>query len=787
MKKVVAIFICSLILCGLVACKNNEDFLHTELKNILDYTYNDEKNGTTHTIRIYKRESSSKYISQYRFEAIENKDTEEEIVYIYSTPKYKNDAPKNLEEFIKSDKNLAKIGLYTKICDYTKAYNAQIWIEGFNTFADYVIATLPDKAAEKIGQLNGNFLDYIQEKTNASPGDASVATAEFFQSEVYKLAGLDWINTGLDVVKTAEEMVNDVNVLKKGITDFVEFLSPLTKELDGMIGREQETSFERKKADLRAETINEAKELYNAIKNIGDKQENTLNSPTDSYSSPADSSFPQSDFYTNTYTTNRHKNQSIKYPVFTLNYSDNWKISQEELGADYERSAIKNERGVTVEYWQNDIGFGSPYYGGGYTLSYAKITKVADSSFKPRFIQEVDSSALGNFVVVKLEEYAIEDGLNSNGPYKVDGLVVYAIVPESYLGDGETSFKGLGYISLLSWEYFSPTVVLATSPDNTFTSQEEQEIIYMLSSFRETSEIDTPPENQTNSNKVVGINSNGNLVNGGELVGYDGYIYCAFNGRIYKIKEDGSEKQEIYKFKSEHIKESCLNIADEWLYFYDSQSVLNLELWKIRTNGKDLTYVCDAPKGGAFYIINGYIYFDSDYRLKIGDKFPVPTYDRSVASGYTTNFVDGFVYSYDKKIYKITMDGTDRTMLFDGRADYMLVDDGWVYFQNQNSLYDSLYRMKTDGSELQKMLGEDVTHVISLDEWLYCNISIDGERGLYKVKKDGSEYTFLADIGRTNPIYIVDKWLYYYRKSEEKIYRINIDSSELQEFLKAEG
>lgn len=182
------------------------------------------------------------------------------------------------------------------------------------------------------------------------------------------------------------------------------------------------------------------------------------------------------------YTTNRAKKHMLTCPEFTFEYSDNWKISKEELETDYEWDVLTNERGVEFNYYQLNGGFGSQYYGGGYTMRYAKVSKIAESSFTPGYVQAVDYSSLGKFVVVKLEEYAQEDGLNGGGKYDVDGITIYAIVPETYLG--EISFKGLGYWSCLSWEYPSPIAVLVTSPDGTFTKQEEQEIVHMLSTFK---------------------------------------------------------------------------------------------------------------------------------------------------------------------------------------------------------------------------------------------------------------------------------------------------------------
>lgn len=186
--------------------------------------------------------------------------------------------------------------------------------------------------------------------------------------------------------------------------------------------------------------------------------------------------------FNNSYVTNRSKAYMVTCPEFTFEYSDHWKVSKEELQAEYEWDVLENERGVEIHYYESNYGFPT-YDGGGYTLRCAKITKVADAAFKPGYVQARDFSSLGNFVVVKLEEYAQMDGL-SGEENDVDGIVVYAVVPESYLG--EVSFKGSGFWGVLAWDYPSPRVMLVTSPDGSFTYEEEQEIIHILSTFRET-------------------------------------------------------------------------------------------------------------------------------------------------------------------------------------------------------------------------------------------------------------------------------------------------------------
>lgn len=108
-------------------------------------------------------------------------------------------------------------------------------------------------------------------------------------------------------------------------------------------------------------------------------------------------------------------------------------------------------------------------YGGG--------EKLADVAFKPSA-----DSGLGKMVIAKIKEYALEDGLTGERR-KIDGVTYYAVVPKSYLGD--TMFSASGYWAACAWEYGRPTAIIAQSSDGNFTSDQEKEVIQILSSFTE--------------------------------------------------------------------------------------------------------------------------------------------------------------------------------------------------------------------------------------------------------------------------------------------------------------
>ena len=179
----------------------------------------------------------------------------------------------------------------------------------------------------------------------------------------------------------------------------------------------------------------------------------------------------------NTYTT-----RDTSMPEFAIDYPNNWSIKSEEVQSNYEWDVLQNARGVEISYYSSDSGFGSQYYGGNKVMDYVHITKVCDADFTPVDFNGQSYSSLGKYVVAKLKVYAYEDGMSEDGEVQYDGSTYYAVIPESYLGDD--GFCGTGYWAICASEYVKPMVVLAESPDGTFTADEESEVIQILKSFR---------------------------------------------------------------------------------------------------------------------------------------------------------------------------------------------------------------------------------------------------------------------------------------------------------------
>lgn len=186
-----------------------------------------------------------------------------------------------------------------------------------------------------------------------------------------------------------------------------------------------------------------------------------------------------------TYKTRLREVDKVDCPTFQFKYSDNWKIVKEETNQDSwsEQDVLKNDRGATITY----TDYGSIYGLGneGRFMFETKFSKVADSRFVPSYVgTDGERSDIGPCMVAKVKTVG-ELYMDTDTDFtKIDGGVVYAVVPESYTGIH--SVVGMsGLYTECSFEYGGLYSLLAEAPDGEFTEEEEKEVIEILSSFRE--------------------------------------------------------------------------------------------------------------------------------------------------------------------------------------------------------------------------------------------------------------------------------------------------------------
>ena len=176
------------------------------------------------------------------------------------------------------------------------------------------------------------------------------------------------------------------------------------------------------------------------------------------------------------------------YPTFQFKMPKGWEVTTEEI--EYEPNPVRehvemeNNEGLTVAYWD----FSSELGMYGHMVSWAEITKAADSAFEPGIPEgtEEDYSNIGKMMVAKIH-VTKEMGMTDQDWVPAD-WTFYAVLPESFAK--EIDFAGLSsMLETFSFQYPHYHVFMASAPDGTFTKEQEAEVIDILKSFTTTSSI----------------------------------------------------------------------------------------------------------------------------------------------------------------------------------------------------------------------------------------------------------------------------------------------------------
>lgn len=184
----------------------------------------------------------------------------------------------------------------------------------------------------------------------------------------------------------------------------------------------------------------------------------------------------------NTYTTRYGEVNLITYPAFSIDYPDGWTITSEDVSPTEEKVVLTNDAGITVTYWY--FGTLRDLNGPLRRIDGVNVTRMADASFIPGYVQATDYSDLGTFMVAKLETTSECDLLAGGESVNIEnGRVRYALLPESEAGEQSEYFKA-GMPTFSFW-YSGHISLIANTPNSGFTEQEEREVIAILASFRE--------------------------------------------------------------------------------------------------------------------------------------------------------------------------------------------------------------------------------------------------------------------------------------------------------------
>ena len=134
----------------------------------------------------------------------------------------------------------------------------------------------------------------------------------------------------------------------------------------------------------------------------------------------------------------------------------------------------------------------------------------------------------------------------------------------------------------------------------------------------------------------------------------------------------------------------------------------------------------------------------------------------------------------DGGLYKMRLDGSERTQLSDERCSSIGVLDGYIYYSTVGSsgYVENICRMRTDGSEQTTLYNGMFEEFMIVDGRMYFKNSLDSLK-LYSIALDGTD---LRCEGSTTGLYYLTIWdgkMYWANDEDGRcLYRANLDGSE---------
>lgn len=255
----------------------------------------------------------------------------------------------------------------------------------------------------------------------------------------------------------------------------------------------------------------------------------------------------------------------------------------------------------------------------------------------------------------------------------------------------------------------------------------------------------------------------------------DYLIFVDLSGkRAVKINLDGSSKTDLTNEPA-----SGLGFYNGWLYYSTSSSFR-----RVRLDGSE-DMIVSISRVESYVFIDNAIYFPSKlhgnqlYRMDLDGKNSAKVSEQSVvALNYYKNriyFIDGENYL----IHSMKVDGTDDVVLSTQSAENIIIEDGWLYFNEQGIVSQKFRISLTDGkeealftistAEVDQLFTTHTTsgnhsngsNFIVLGDYIYYSycLYVDGissegfkENGLYRMRTDGSSKRMIAS-GCQNPIF----------------------------------
>ncbi|MGE5627062.1 MAG: DUF5050 domain-containing protein [Solirubrobacterales bacterium] len=290
--------------------------------------------------------------------------------------------------------------------------------------------------------------------------------------------------------------------------------------------------------------------------------------------------------------------------------------------------------------------------------------------------------------------------------------------------------------------------------------------------------------------KVQGDENRGTVSEGG------GFVYYIADEKIYKIKNDWSDKTMISESNT-----GTLFVAGDWIYYSNSSDYGSL--YKIKTDGSMETKL-SGDDINSMYVYGDWIYYNTKksmedineakqkykesfmdkieagavYKIKTDGSGRTKLTDTDWRTGNLKVFGDWVLCESNGQLFKIKTDGSGKMLISEnGRIGF--TDGDWFIYAEVSGKEAkekfSLYRIKLNGLERENLTSvENVVNYCFSDGWFYYGV--ESKRGLLRVRPDGSEKTKLNKIDIWGLDGVIGHWMYISDYSGPR-FRVKIDGS----------
>jgi len=305
----------------------------------------------------------------------------------------------------------------------------------------------------------------------------------------------------------------------------------------------------------------------------------------------------------------------------------------------------------------------------------------------------------------------------------------------------------------------------------------------------------TLPDSPTTVAEPVDPNEKGttswNLNNSGIAASKGDWIYYHWfgnesydpKGGLYKIKTDGTEKEQIYQGPLFNI-----NVIGDYIYFVSGSITVmggfatrqGTSIKKIKTDGTNSTTIIELGYGDGTInnalVVGEWIYYN---RLKIGSdvsgfyKIKTDGTDQQKLFSYMVSCVDiveDWIYyspsnpdKGDDGIFKIKTDGTDQQLIYSTNrlkqnTSIGVVDD-WIYYTVESN---KIYKVRTDGTDQQEIISNlDLIASNISEDWIYLTTNAWAGLSMQKIRTDGTDQQLLYSDMLMQKICVLGDWIFF--------------------------